>query len=401
MQAKSILISGIGVAGPTLAYWLAECGFAPTLVERSPSPRTGGYVIDFWGLGYDVAERMGLTPTLMHEGYHVEELRLVDGRGERVGGFGGGVFRKLTGGRYVSLQRSDLAALLYRKIEGRCEAIFDDWITGFEQGRDGVKIEFARSPMRRFDLLVGADGLHSAVRGLAFGSQDRFERYLGYAVAAFEARGYRPRDENVYVSHSLPGKQIARFALRDDRTMFLFVFAAAKNRLPGSHDAEAQKAILRSEFGRAGWECPQILAALDDCQDLYFDRVSQIRLNQWSRERVTLIGDAAFCPSLLAGQGSALAMVAAYVLAGELAKADGGIQRALARYHELLGPFIGDKQEAAERFAGSFAPKSHLGLFIRNQTTKLLGIPLVARLVLGRSLLDRLDLPHYPMPRAY
>jgi 2-polyprenyl-6-methoxyphenol hydroxylase-like FAD-dependent oxidoreductase len=112
---------------------------------------------------------------------------------------------------------------------------------------------------------------------------------------------------------------------------------------------------------------------------------------------VTLIGDAAFCPSLLAGQGSALAMAAAYVLAGELARAAGGIEPALGRYHELLGRFISDKQTAAERFAGSFAPRSRLGLFVRNQTTKLLGIPAVAHLVLGRSLLDRLELPHYPM----
>jgi 2-polyprenyl-6-methoxyphenol hydroxylase-like FAD-dependent oxidoreductase len=398
MPSKAILISGIGVAGPTLAYWLAEYGFEPTLVERSPSLRTGGYVIDFWGLGYDVAERMGLLPALRSEGYHVEELRFVDGRGRRVGGFGVDVFRKLTGGRYVSLQRGDLATLIYRKIEGRCETVFGDSIAGVAQGGNGVRVNFERAPTRQFDLVVGADGLHSMVRGLVFGSQDRFERYLSYAVAAFEVKGYQPRDENVYVSYSLPGKQVGRFALRDDRTMFLFVFSVPQDRLPGPQDALAQRAALRSEFGDAGWECPQILAALDQCEDLYFDRMSQIQMDGWSRGRVTLVGDAAFCPSLLAGQGSALAMTAAYVLAGELARAEGRFEQAFARYEEMLGSFIAGKQKAAERFAGSFAPKSRLGLFVRDQVTKMFRISAVANLVLGRSLLDRLELPPYPMP---
>ena len=401
MLTRSVLISGIGLAGPTLAYWLTQCGFEPTLVERWPSPRTGGYVIDFWGLGYDVAERMGLLPSVESKGYHVVEVRFVDGRGRRLGGFGVDVFRKLTRGRYVSLQRTDLAALLYRKIQGQCETIFGDSIAGVEEDTDGVQVRFERGSARRFDLLVGADGLHSAVRRLVFGPQERFERYLGYAVAAFEVNGYRPRDENVYVSHSVPGKQVARFTLRDDRTMFLFLFSAADDRLRGLQDAAAQKAILHSEFDKVGWECPQILEALDESEELYFDRVSQIRMNRWSRGRVTLIGDAAFCPSLLAGQGSALAMTAAYILAGELAKAEGHIMRALASYHEMMGAFISDKQKAAERFAGSFAPKSRLGLFIRNQATRMLGIPGVAELVLGRSLLDRLELPHYPMPQAH
>ena len=398
MPTRSVLISGIGIAGPTLGYWLAECGFEPTLLECWPSLRTGGYVIDFWGLGYDVAQRMGLLPAFDSKGYHVQEVRFVDRHGRPVGGFGVDIFRKLTGGRYVSLQRSDLAALLYHKIGDRCEAIFGDSIAGIEQDSDGVQIKFKRAPPRRFDLLVGADGLHSTVRDLAFESHRHLEHYLGYAVAAFEVEGYRPRDENAYVSYSLPGKQVARFSLRGDRTMFLFLFAAAEDRLRGLEVVRAQKAILHSEFDHAGWECPQILAALDECQHLYFDRVSQIRLSNWSRGRVTLVGDAAFCPSLLAGQGSALAMTAAYVLAGELANAEGQIDRALARYQRVLSSYIAGKQKAAEGFAGSLVPKSRLGLFIRNQVTKMLTITLVANLALGRSLRDQLELPHYQMP---
>ena len=343
---------------------------------------------------------MGLLPELERKGFRVEELRFVDEGGRRVGGFDVDVFRKLTNGRYVSLPRSALAELIYRTIENRCEVIFGDSIAGIEQRTDGVDVSFERSPARRFDLVVGADGLHSAVRGLAFGSQSGFEKYLGYVVAAFESKGYRPREEDVYVSFSLPGKQISRFAMRDDLTMFLFVFAADQPPSADPHDTRAQKAILHREYDQAGWESAQILAALDQCDDVYFDRVSQIRMDGWSRGRVVLVGDAAFCPSLLAGQGSALAMTASYVLAGELAKADGHYELAFRQYENLLRPFIAGKQKAAEQFAGSFAPKTRLGLFLRNQITKAFGWPLIANIVIGNSLLDRLTLPEYPMRNA-
>jgi 2-polyprenyl-6-methoxyphenol hydroxylase-like FAD-dependent oxidoreductase len=396
MRKKSVLISGIGIAGPTLAYWLEQGGFAPVLVERAPQLRSGGYVIDFWGRGYDVAERMGLVPALRRDGYEVDEVRFVDARGRRVGGFGAGVFGALTGGRYVSLPRGDLATLVYRGIDGRCETIFGDSIAGIEPEGEGLGVAFERGRPRRFDLAIGADGLHSAVRNLVFGSQDRFERYLGYVVAAFEVEGYRPRDEGVYVSYAAPGRQVARFAMRDDKTVFLFVFAADRPPPIAAHDLPAQKALLRAEFGGLGWECPQILAALNACGELYFDRVSQIRMASWTRGRVALVGDAAFCPSLLAGQGAALGMIAAYLLAAELAEATAEPEAAFRRYEARLRPFIAAKQRAAEGFARSFAPRTWFGLFLRNQITRTFALPLVARLAIGRGLLDRIELPDFP-----
>ena len=150
MQNGSVLISGMGIAGCTLAYWLGEHGFNPTLVERAPRLRTGGYVIDFWGAGYDVAERMGLLTDLKSEGYDIKELRLVNSLGKRVGGFGVDVFRALTGGRYVSLPRGDLARMIYHKIDGRCETIFADSIAAIEQNSEGVKVTFEHSLPRRF-----------------------------------------------------------------------------------------------------------------------------------------------------------------------------------------------------------------------------------------------------------
>ncbi len=257
--------------------------------------------------------------------------------------------------------------------------------------------EFESGTEREFDLVVGADGLHSRIRELAFGPEDQFEKYLGYKAAAFEAAGYRPRNELAYVMYTQVGRQITRFAMDDDRTVFLFTFADEGAQFPSRQ--EGQKAVLRQRFGDSGWECPQILEALDRSQSLYFDRVSQIRMpaqdGSWTRGRVTLLGDAAFCVSLLAGQGTALAMVAAYILAGELHRANGDYAAAFSRYQRLFGPFVLRKQDAALRFAGSFAPKSKFSLFLRNRAMSLFRLPWVADVVIGRDLADRLALPSY------
>lgn len=395
MNIKTILISGAGIGGPTLAFWLKAAGFEPTLVERAPGPRSGGFVIDFWGLGYDLAERMGLANDIERVGYHMRELRMVDGRGERVAGFGTNVFRELTGGRFVTLGRSDLSRLLFEKIRDTTEVIFGDEIAGLRERADCVQVKFKHANERLFDLVIGADGLHSAVRKFTFGSQDRFEKQLGYAVAAFEARGYRPRDEDVYIIYGEPGQLLGRFALHDDRTLFLFVFADDAVPLPGMFDLSAQKAILRERFSGGKWECPRVLGELDRTQTLYFDRVSQIKMETWSQGRIALVGDAAFCVSLMAGQGSALAMIAAYVLAGELSKAAGQYEEAFGNYELRLRAYIMSKQKGAERFSAAFAPRTQWGLFLRNQIIKACAIPGLAKLAFGRDIIDTLQLPEY------
>jgi 2-polyprenyl-6-methoxyphenol hydroxylase-like FAD-dependent oxidoreductase len=386
----------MGIAGPTLAYWLTVHGFKTTLVEISPHLRTGGYVIDFWGRGFDVAEKMGILPDIKRGGYDVKELRLVNSNRRRVGGFNIDVLRFATNGRYVSIPRGELAKIIYQKVKGGCDTLFGDSIRKIEQDESEVQVSFGHAEPRRFDMVIGADGLHSVVRKLVFGKQDLFEKYLGYIVAAFAVDGYRPRDEDVYVSYSLPGKQVARFAMRNDQTMFLFVFADPQRRYVQQSGID-HKDVLRAEFGQAGWECPQILAAMETCGEIYFDRVSQVQMNAWSRGRVSLVGDAAFCPSLLAGQGSALAMFGAYVLAGELSRTASQPQKAFQRYEQQLRPFISRKQDAAAKFSSSFAPKTHLWIFVRNQITKAFKLPFVAELTMGASLLDRIDLPEYPV----
>jgi 2-polyprenyl-6-methoxyphenol hydroxylase-like FAD-dependent oxidoreductase len=395
MSGTKVLISGLGIAGPTLAFWLKAAGFRPTLVEHAPQLRSGGYVIDFWGLGYDIAERMGLRHELDRIGYHINEMRIVDARGRRVSGFGTRVFLALTGGRYVTIPRSALSRLLVEEITDSVEIILGDEIQTLREGGDGVEVELARGGKREFDLVVGADGLHSRVRHLIFGPQNRFEKQLGYVVAAFETTGYRPRNEDVYVMFGDPGRMVGRVTLRNDLTLFLFVFTTELAANAVSGDLPAQKAMLRARFGDNAWECPQILDALDRTDDLYFDRVSQISMPKWSRGRIALVGDAAYCVSLVAGQGSALAMTGAYVLAGELGRAAGRHTEGFANYEIRLRAFIEAKQRGAQRFAGAFAPKTRWGLFFRNQMIRAASIPGFARLAFGSDIVDRLRLPDY------
>jgi 2-polyprenyl-6-methoxyphenol hydroxylase-like FAD-dependent oxidoreductase len=392
-----VAIMGAGVGGPALAYWLNRTGHEVTLVEIAPAPRTGGYVVDFWGVGYTVAERMGVLPAILDTGYAIQEVRVVGADGRRVAGFPGAALRRAVDARVTTLPRDELAAILLDSVRRDVEVVFGDTAAALEDDGGQVRLQFRHAPARRFDLVVGADGLHSGIRRLAFGPEERFETYLRYQVAAFQAEGYRPRDELAYVTFARPGRQVARFAMKGDRTLFLFVFQAPAQDGPGPEDAAGRKAAVRAVFGADGWETPQILAAMDAAPDIYLDRMSQIRMPAWTRGRVALLGDAAACPTLLAGEGSGLAMTEAYVLAGELAAAGGDPAVALPRYDQRLRAFVTAKQDSARRFAGYFAPRTASGLFRRNLVMNLLNIPGLGEAFLRRDLRDDFDLPDYPI----
>ncbi|HEV8435808.1 MAG TPA: FAD-binding domain [Thermoanaerobaculia bacterium] len=391
-----VLVSGAGVAGPALAWWLVRYGAEVTIVERAQELRTGGYVVDFWGAGFEIADRMGLIPEIRRKGYMVREVRVVGRDGRRVSGFPVEAFARIAQNRYTSVPRGDLSQIIFRDVEPKIETLFGDTIEKLEQDANGVTVQLARGGERRFDIIIGADGLHSNVRRLIFGPDDRFEVYLGFKVAAFSVQGYRPREELVYLMYTEVGQQVNRFSMRDDRTMFLFTFADRDPAFPQNIDE--QKALLRRRFGGSGWESGAILDALDQAPELYFDRVSQIRMpaEEWcAGGRVALVGDAASCVSLLAGEGSGLAIVAAYILAGELHRAGGDYQRAFVRYRDLFRPFVAEKQRAALRFARSFAPPSKLSIVMRNAFFRLMAIGWIADLLAGRGLRDDIVLPEY------
>ncbi len=387
-----IAINGAGVAGPTLAYWLREFGHDPVLYERAPALRTGGYLIDFWGLGYEIAERMGLIPILRQRSYLIERMRLVAGDGHQVASLDLRAMREALSGRFISLARVDLA----RALTGACTGIpvhFGTSVTAVEQTDSDVVTTLSDGHQERFDLVIGAGGLHSRLRELVFGPQASFEKPLGCYVAAFRIPGYPHRDELTYVSHTVPKRQVARVTLRDEETLVLLVCRA--DLIPDDPPRTDPKPAIRRAFTDMTWEVPAILDAMDQVEDVYFDRVSQIHLPRWSVGRVTLLGDAAACPSLLAGEGTGLAMLEAYVLAGELHRARGDFATAFATYESRLRAFVTAKQGMALRFRSFFAPRTALALKARDLGVQLLSTPFLGKWLLGRSLRDDFALPDY------
>ena len=390
-----VVINGAGIAGTALAYWLSKLGHEVLLVERAPELRTGGFVVNLWGIGYDALERMGLLPGLLELQHHADELRMVDRSGRTRGGYSSSVLLKLANGRMATLARSDIAAAIYGALDGRVETLFGDSVTTIDDDGPRVRVEFERSAPQEVDLVIGADGLHSRVRQLVFGPDAMFEYPMGCHVASFEVAGYRPRNGNAYVAYTAPGRYVARFPMRDDRMLFFVLLRDEhlKGRIPTNH--LERKAALADALADIGWESAAILSAVAQADDIYFDSISQIRMESWAKGRVALIGDAAACPSLIAGEGAGFALAEAYVLAGELHRHGDDIAAALASYESRLQAVVARKQKHAESLAASFVPRTELGVRARDYTTLLMRLPVFPRLLMGRYFHDEMALPEY------
>ncbi|SEB77569.1 2-polyprenyl-6-methoxyphenol hydroxylase [Paramicrobacterium humi] len=386
-----VLIVGAGIAGPTLAYWLRRAGHVPLLVEQSPGLRTGGYLVDFWGAGFDVAGRMGIVPTLLKQGIRFREVRQVASDGHQIASLDALRFFPDGGDRYVSIARSALAATIYAALDGEVETVFGDTVAELDDDGDKVHVTLESGAHHDVDLVVGADGLHSRVRELAFGPESGFEKDLGITVAALELEGYRPRDDLVAMMYTEVGMQLTRLSLPGDVTMALFTFRDDEPVPLG--DVDAQQELLRRRLAGCGWEVPAILDAMPTARSFYLDRASQIRMPTWTSGRVALVGDAAASPSLLAGQGSALAMVEAYVLADRLRQAGGDHAAAFADYEQALAPAIRRKQKAAVSLGVAFAPANRAQLLLRNTMVRAMALPALTRLAMGRSIRDAIELP--------
>jgi 2-polyprenyl-6-methoxyphenol hydroxylase-like FAD-dependent oxidoreductase len=386
-------INGTGIAGPTLAWWLKKYGHEPVLFERAPVLRTGGYVIDFWGLGYDIAEMMGLIPAIRRDGYQVTDLLSVDKEGKTRAQLPVSTLSEILKGRFTSLTRSHLVSTIFDALEG-VETRFGLSIVALKEDNDGVNVTLSDGSTDRFDLIIGADGLHSHIRSLVFGEESEFEHDLGVYVAAFSINNYPHRNEDQYVVHPEPNCQISRFSMRDNKTLILFTFRKELIRRKPANEAE-EKALLHDIYGHCGWEAKEILGYLDAADDFYFDTVSQIQMPQWSKGRVALIGDAAACASLLAGEGTGLGMTEAYTLAGELHKARGDYKAAFATYEAELRAFLSEKQKAASKMVTFFAAESQMSIMLVRLGLHLASLPLFTRIVLGSTVKDNYELKHY------
>ncbi|MBI3801312.1 MAG: FAD-dependent monooxygenase [Deltaproteobacteria bacterium] len=357
-QNSNILISGASAAGPSLAYWLHRYGFNPTVVERAPALRAGGYAIDLRGAAVHVAERMGILAEARKASTDLREILFVDSKNETLASmdanFGAGPGKAGD----VELLRDDLAQILYAATKDSINYIFGDSITSLSQHDQGVEVTFERGAPRTFDLVVGADGSHSNVRALSFGDEAQFSHYLGQHVAIFTIPNFLHLDR-VWLMHYVPKKMAAIMQYGSRKhTRALFIFASPK--LDYDHrDVEQQKNIVRKMFAEdTEWEFPRLLEEMRDASDFYFDDVSQIRMDRWSNGRVALVGDAAFGPTLITGQGTSMALVGAYVLAGELAAAGADYRAAFTRYEQECRSYMKQNQEIALKAKEMRLPKT-------------------------------------------
>ncbi|MEV0234061.1 FAD-dependent oxidoreductase [Nonomuraea sp. NPDC050786] len=364
------IICGAGIAGLTLAWHLERSGWDVELIERAPAFRDGGYMIDFYGPGLQVADRMGLGERLRALRYPVDELSYVDRDGRQTSHL------TMPPGmqEVISVLRGDLARTLQDDI--RSPVRHATSIDSVQQDSGGVTVQLTDGTRHRADLLVGADGAHSRVRELAFGEERSHLRYLGHQVAAYtvEDRRLSERIGMRYQMLTVPGLMAGAYALRGDQLALLFLRREPDPRIPGDPAAS-----LRRHYRELGWILPEVLARCPNPPELYYDQVTQVEMERWSRGRVVLLGDACQAVSLFAGHGASMAMAAAWVLADELATRDDPVAAAL-RYQQRIQPTIAEVQRFGRRFIRWMAPAGRWQITARDWMLRLAALPGVSRM---------------------
>ncbi|WP_432251450.1 FAD-dependent monooxygenase [Streptomyces sp. HNM1019] len=388
---RTVLVSGASIAGPALAYWLRRHGFAVTLVEKAAALRGGGYPIDIRGTAVEVVRRMGVLPQLRDAHVGVRRISFVDEQGEPVAALRPEAISGGEEGHDLEIPRGELAEILYGAIRDDVDVLFNDSIATLHDHGGGVEVTFRGGARRTFDLVIGADGIHSHTRSLAFGPEEGYHRYLDHCFAGFTmpnhlGLAHEGRTWNV------PGRTAVLYAPRDDDRVHAFLsFLRPEPPFGAFRDPAAQRDLVAEVFSGYGWEVPRMVAAMHDSDDLFFDVVSQIHMPRWSTGRVALVGDAAYAPSFFSGQGSSLALVGAYVLAGELAThAHHG--DAFEGYERTLRPFAEKNQALAGEGSAGISPRTAEDLARRD---KALREPSAVLSSGGREAHSALALPGY------
>lgn len=395
----TVLISGASIAGPALAYWLHRYGFTVTVVEKAGAPRGGGYPIDVRGTAVEVVRRMGLLPRLQEAHIDLRRFTFLDADGGEVASVppyavvGGTELAGSTAGRDLEVGRGDLTAALYATVRDNVAFRFHDSIDTLEQTEHGVDITFRGGDRRTFDLVVGADGMHSHTRKILFGPEERFHRYLGYRFAVFTMPNTLRLSRELMLWNT-PGRAAALYATggEDDRLHAFLNFHRPEPPLDGFRNPAAQADLAAKVFADAGWEVPGIIDAMHEADDLFSDSAGQIRMPDWSNGRVALVGDAAYAPSFLTGQGSSLALVGAYMLAHALAT-NRDHSAAFAAYERDTREFVTANQALVDHGAAPLFPTTARALKQRNAELRdLAAMPAPA----ARPAHSALTLPEFP-----
>ncbi|MFD7913244.1 FAD-dependent monooxygenase [Streptomyces sp. NPDC059752] len=363
----SVLISGASVAGPALAHWLHRYGFTTTVVERAPALRDGGYAVDFRGKAHlSVLRGMGILEAVERARTGTGSMAYVNKAGKPQAKLPADLFAG-----DVEILRGDLARILYEATAPHTEYVFGDSVTSLTEDAEGVTVTFERGAPRRFDLVIGADGMRSTTRRLAFGPEERFVRHLGVHCAIFTTANRLGLDHTGQ-AYRTAGRLVAMYSARHNtEAKAVFYFASPLLDLD-RREVARQQAVLAEQFAGNGWESDRLLEDMRCAPDFYFDSVGQVRMDSWSRGRVALLGDAAYCPSSLSGMGTGLALVGAYVLAGELAAARGDHRAAFARYEAELREYAAGCQKMGDGVARLMVPGSRLTATLLNRYYKVM-----------------------------
>jgi 2-polyprenyl-6-methoxyphenol hydroxylase-like FAD-dependent oxidoreductase len=373
-----VLISGAGIAGLSLALRLHQRGLTPVVVERSPRLRDGGYMLGLSDPGLDAAEQMGVADALRAARHKPQRLVYVGPTGRERFAIDGPSIDRLIGDRQFNLMRGDIERALHDRIHGAVEVRFGTSVESMEVECNGVGVRLSDGAEIRCDLVVGADGLHSRLRALCCGPEDWFVRRLGARVVAFLLDRSDFPDAEPQTSYSLTevGRVAALAATGDDRLVAFFIWRTDERSGLGMVEEE-----LRAAFAGAGWHVPALLDRLSLTADVYFDEVAQVVMPRWGEGRITLLGDAAYAVSLIAGKGATLAMAGAVVLADALADDPGGIEEACASYEARLRPWAEAAQQMAQRNMHLLTPANRFQLLARGAVLRLAARPFAAPLL--------------------